>query len=365
MSVPQVPNDGFIYDLKGVNGKVWWQNTGIKLSGGQTSVSVQEAPKLKKYMVIVAGQSNAQGSSMEPQLASEKLPNPKIKQFSRGNSTTFSGAKIGYNPGKAGDIIPALDPLQHHGISNINSIGFARTFCENFIKDNPNSEITIMPCALGGTYFRLMDMNGYTITWDKTLGWVSKNLYNEMIKNSNGVLSSNPDMEVLCVLYHQGESDIGNGAYPFKLQQLVRDTRNDLHNSKGKDIPFIIGTMLKSWRAKNSQSEYIHNSHLWIKWATDIGNTDCANFDHISGFTPDGLEVHFTADGLRQMGHGYYQKFKEMTSSNRSLEFQDMGVVISDPSEIPSWDKICKHLMKNECNPINEECGNDILVDGK
>jgi hypothetical protein len=342
MSLPSVPNDGFIYDLKGLNGNCWWHNTGVTANGGQVTPAPVAQQKPKKYMVIVAGQSNAQGSSLEAQLPSEKVENPKIKQFSRGNKN------CNYNPGIKGSIIGFRDPAQHHFIANVNSIGFVRTFCEEFLKENPNSEITVMPCSLGGTNFAGINMNGYTITWDKTTP-ASLNLYNEMIKDCNSVLSQNPDMEVLCTLYHQGESSIGNGQYPFKLQQLVRDTRNDLLNGKGKEMPFILGTLLKEWRQKNYASDYIHNSHIWIKWAENIGNTDCANFDHISGATPDGMGVHFTAAGLRKMGVGYHQKFKEMTSTSRTVEVKSRGFVLDAPTETPKWEDVCKHLTDNEC----------------
>lgn len=344
MSIPPVPNNGYIHDLKGVNGKAWWQNTGVKISEGDSSTP--DTTPLKKYMVIISGQSNAQGSSLEAQLASEKVSNPKIKQYSRGVNKTFSGQSIWYDPKTKGDIIPALDPLQHHGIADVNSIGFARTFCEDFLKDNPNSEITIMPCALGGTSFVGMNINGYTISWDNTMN-TSKNLYKEMVDDCNTVLNDTPDMEVLAILWLQGESDVGNGQYPMKLQKLVRDTRTDIKiNEK---VPFVVGTMLKEWRMKNSLTEYIHNSHKWIKWAPNMGNTDCADFDHISGATPDGMGVHYTANGLRQMGHDFYLKFKEMSTvkpkeNTRSIDIFDVG------GEKPTWETVCEQLSYNECH---------------
>ena len=157
-----------------------------------------------------------------------------------------------------------------------------------------------------------------------------------MIRDCNSVLEKNPDMEVLCMLWHQGESDVGNWQYPNKLQKLVRDVRTDLLNGKGNEIPFLCGTMLASWKEMNSATEYIDNSHKWLKYAFDDGITDCTNFDHISGFTPDGMQVHFTGDGLREMGKGYYQKYKEMMSLNRSRELE------IPPEEFYEWKKLCE-----------------------
>lgn len=368
MSLPVVPNDGFIYDLKACNGSYFLNNTGVK-----SSESTQPVEKPKRYMVILAGQSNCQGSSIDPMIASDKVVNPKIKQFSRGVSTTFTGTTINtYQPSYKGTIIPAMDPLQHHGIANVNSVGFGRTFCEEFLKDNPNSEIVLMPCALGGTGFT--PSPGYVITWDKTVQ-AHKNLYSEMITDCNSVLLNDPDMTVLCVLWHQGEHDVGNWAYPTKLYKLVSDLRVDLQGGKGKNVPFICGTMLASWRAMNNATDYINNSHIWISYGLQDGITDCAVFDSITGVTQDGMAVHFTGDGLRQMGKGYYQKFKELTNKTRDIlskeinadeiikytewkklcddhknepQHKTLSRGIEVVNENSSWEDVCKYLMKNE-----------------
>jgi hypothetical protein len=270
-------------------------------------------------MIIIAGQSNASGSSLEPLLPNHKIPNSKITQYSRGKNKTFNGKWLyTYKPGKNGDIIPALHPLQHHGIADPESAGFALTFCESYIKDNPNKKILIMPCALGGTGFR--PSTGHIITWDKNITWANKNLYNEMITDCNKVLQLNPNMKVMCILWHQGESDINNWEYPTKLDELVRNLRKDLHNNRGINTNFICGTMLNSWKQLGSGTKYIDQAHKNIKWRFNDNMTDCCNFDHITGVTNDGMNVHFDQKSLEQMGKEFYIKFKEMTSSKKSID---------------------------------------------
>ena len=74
-------------------------------------------------------------------------------------------------------------------------------------------------------------------------------MYWEMIGDCNKVLGTNPDMEVMGVLWHQGESDSGNPwAYNNDLDYLVNSLRNDLVDGRGKNVPFVCGTLMKSWR---------------------------------------------------------------------------------------------------------------------
>jgi hypothetical protein len=210
-----------------------------------------------------------------------------------------------------GCIGDAIDPLQHHGISDPNSVGFWGSFCTKFLEDHPDSEIIIVPCALGGTGFRPSE--NYVITWDKSVTWANKNLYTEMIDSCNSVLQSDPDVKVLGLLWHQGENDIGFWDYKHKLMDLIKNTRLDLLGGRGAKMPFICGTMLASWKALNQMTNFVDHTHKSIKWAFNDGITDCAWFDWIKE-PPynDGMNVHFNATAQRFMGMGYYATFKKM-----------------------------------------------------
>jgi len=344
--VPPIPKDGLVYSLKGLNGGAWWK----KDEGQIVQPPIQP---LKKYLLIMAGQSNCQSSNNGPLTDTEKQGNPKIKSYYRGISNTFTGEKISnYTVLPKGSIGPAIDPLQHHGISKLNSIGFGKSFCEDFLKDHPNSEITIMPCALGGTSFR--PSVGYVISWDKLVTWAHKNLYAEMISDSNEVLKQNPDMEVLGCLWHQGESDVGNWEYPTKLDKLVSDMRVDLLNGKGKNMPFICGTMLASWKAMNSATNYIDNAHKNIQWRFNDGITGCSWFDWITDAPfEDGMKVHFDASAQRNMGKGYYATYKQLagvsgTSGNSKSLGQSEVQEKRDLKQEMSFEEMCKKLLEEE-----------------
>jgi hypothetical protein len=191
---------------------------------------------------------------------------PRIKQLTRGKSTTYKGEQIWYDAGVAGQIIPAQNPLQSHGITAPQSVGFALYFARQYVRDHPDVELTIVHGGLGGSSFTGMTLNSgtYHITWDSTRTWAAKNLALELWSDANTVLDAHPDMRVLGMLWHQGESDTGNAQYPSLLSKFLVDTRAKLRTGRGAEtMPIVTGTMLKSWRMLNSQTEFTNNSSKW------------------------------------------------------------------------------------------------------
>lgn len=356
MSLPQLPpKDGNIYSLYCYNQNTWWQKTG-SLNQSDT----QTPQKKNKKLLIIAGQSNAAGTTLKRAPEEHYQPHPSIKQISRGVTKTFGLQPIHYNPGAKGSIIPAQNPLQHLGISDVNAIGCWKTLCDDYLKDHPNDEIYLLPAALGGTSFA--PSSGYVITWDKSINWAHLNLYNEMIKDANNFLSSNEDVEVMGCFWIQGESDTGvTWDYANKLDTLVKNMRTDLHAGKGQNMPFVCGTMLKSWRDLNPMAEWINTAHRQI--GNRVPNTACANFDNVqTGVTADGLNVHYDMSGQIQLGHVFYQTFKTLTSQSRSQPNSrslDLSNVPDDRSlglhEDMSFEEVCRILAQNEGKVVENE----------
>ena len=353
--VPKVPNDGRTYVLNGRGETVWWDtNEGVSPPDQvQPPVQQPRPESVKKYLVIMAGQSNCQSSNEGPLTAEERVANPKIKALHRNKLTTFKGVPIvNYKVLPNGSIGPAVDPLQHHGISHPDSVGFGRPFAEEFLKDHPNSELIIVPAALGGTGFA--PSSGYIISWDKTVTWAHKNLYKEMISDCNDILRSDPSIEVLGMLWHQGESDTHNPQYQVKFDKLIRDTRADLLDGRGANTPVVCGTMLKSWKDKNPGSKYVDQVHKGIRWRFNDENTDCVWLDWLT-LPPanDGIEVHFNAAAQRLMGYAYYdvyKKLKHAVKTNGAESSGSRGVHMSTDSNEPTmtFEEACRTLAEKE-----------------
>jgi hypothetical protein len=360
--IPQVPADGRTYILNGRGNQVWWDSN-ESIDANEPIVQPEPEPEPpvfqeppKKYMVIMAGQSNCQSSNTGPLTAEERIPNPKIKAYHRGKTTTYKSEPItNYTVLPKGQLGPAVDPIQHHGISHPESVGFWRTFAESFLADHPNSELIIMPTALGGTGF--IGSTGYVISWDKTITWAHKNLYSEMISDCNDVLKSDPSIEVLGLLFAQGESDIGNPNYQFKFDTFIKDFRNDLWNGKGKNTPFVCSTMMKSWKDMNAATSVVDNIHKLVQWRFNDGNTICAWLDHIKNDVEvnDSLLVHYNAKAQRLMGLVFYDAYKKLkyavpisgASGSRSLNM-DTPLISEYKEPNMTFEQACSMLAMNE-----------------
>lgn len=380
--ISPAPADGTVYVFKSANGVNYWEDSGIKVP--VTTVNQE----IEWLLVNVVGQSNSQGSSLEKMDEFDLTVDPRVFQLNRQKNKTFNGQTITtYNPmaSAKGALIPAMDPLQHHGIADVNSIGFARTYCAEILKDRPNCRIIIVPGALGGTSFQGLDYGGYTVSWDKAKN-SSKNLYKENISDVNTLLNNNSKIVYHSTLWLQGESDVGNGMYPVQLQTLVRNYAKDVVGGKAQGKPFILATMSKEWRdsaavmingKRSNPTDYIHNSHIWIKYAENIGVTDCVNCDHLVGLTPDGLGVHYPNASLKKIGLLMYAKYKELTAPKsrgfsltpapltweeqaaklmyaNKAEEKSRGVFVRPDPVVhrelteQEWDIVCLELMKTE-----------------
>ena len=100
--LPEVPKDGHVHTLGGYNGYPFWiQGEKYNESSNQTNNNNNHSVKQgQEIMVIIAGQSNSSGSSLEPLEQRHKIVNPRINQVSRGKQKTFNGKWVtNYNPG--------------------------------------------------------------------------------------------------------------------------------------------------------------------------------------------------------------------------------------------------------------------------
>lgn len=304
-----------IQDIKDNQLRVYTCKNGIKewkliselfSENSQENIYEQPHPEGKKYLFVIAGQSNAQGSNSGP-LTYQDNVDPRIFQWCRGKTTDSQGRQLGYNAFVKDIWIPAQNPLQHHTISNNQSVGFGLSLAKKYLRDccGPNDQIYILNCALGGSGFTPIDLGWGSMTWRKNTHATLLNLYDEMIKDIRKVMKSTPNLQIKALFWHQGESDIGNWQYAHDLVNFIVNYRTDLGNP---NIPFICGTMLKQWKDMNPMSANIDAIHKDIDkiapWLTGV-----CNFDDIQGAED---WVHFDANSQREMGRRYCDKLKQI-----------------------------------------------------
>lgn len=252
-----------------------------------------------KRIFIMAGQSNNQSANPGPKISSDSIDN-RIFQLSRGLNS-------GYNGGQKNTWIPAQDPLQHHLQYNSQSVGFGLTFAKEFLKEHPNDIIYLVPCSMGGSGFRPVDLGYGEVSWRKTFQGGLINLYNSMMESYNMAKKLLPDGELSGVLFHQGESDIDNWSYQHDLNNFVKNVREDTNNP---NLYFICGTMLKSFKDSNPQTSFVDSVHKGVPSSTWLG--ECCVFDDLTSSDMQSDFVHFSAKAQRIMGKRYYEKWKKL-----------------------------------------------------
>lgn len=179
-------------------------------------------------VILVAGQSNADGyGTGDPEL--RFVPDPQILMWDF----------------RKGVIIAD----EHYRAGNLSSsfyLYFAEQYIDRYMLDE-GRKILIVNTAVGGTGFK-----------GKRWG-TEDDLYKRMINTVEEVNSVFSDVRWKCMLWHQGETDVTDGAdydfYHDKFKALVDGVRKCL-----PDIPFIAGDMVEEWKKEQPRAQLISDA---------------------------------------------------------------------------------------------------------
>ncbi|MBI1301964.1 MAG: hypothetical protein GC137_09970 [Alphaproteobacteria bacterium] len=226
---------------------------------------------------LLAGQSNMVGFNGDGTVDG---PNPKIFEIDRdGNATLDKKIKL------------AEQPLQHDG-GSAGHIGLGYTFAEQYIADNPDKKVILVPTARGTTGFSSGE-------WTVATG----SRYLDAVDRANEVMSYGTGTKTFKgILWHQGEQDtsMSQAAYAAALDAMVAGLRADITGASS--APFICGDLLPGWNLPSSQS---------VRDAlADTPNRDANSAFVASTSLADGGDgIHFDAPSLRILGQRYYDAF--------------------------------------------------------
>lgn len=194
-------------------------------------------------------------------------------------------------------IIDANEPLQHHTIQD-NKNGFALPFTkllDNF--DDQRNPKLIIPCGRSGT----------SIVRD----WYRKGpLYQDLIERVRFVQKKFPKSRLKVLLWHQGESDIGNSNYANLLDNFLKNIRIDLAD---QNLPIIVGGMVPYWAKKYEKR--LMQQKIIKETPQRISNTAYADPEipfiiEKKDNTFD--EVHYDAEGQRELGQRYFDAYLKL-----------------------------------------------------
>ena len=188
-------------------------------------------------------------------------------------------------------------------------IGPADAFAKVLL-DSIKQDITIgfVPCALSGQAIRVFEKDSYANIDDHTRpkrGHTSlgNNAYGWMvdrcrIAQESGVIKG--------ILFHQGESDIGDQSWPGKVKGIIDNLKSDL--GLWDSIPFIAGEL-------RYDTQGAHNP-IVNKLPDLIPNCAVVSADglEVRARRIDGTQdiYHFSTKGTKEFGCRYAEKFLEL-----------------------------------------------------
>lgn len=245
----------------------------MPLHADPQAVVAPPANKQDFHIYLLMGQSNMCGRDTR-QLASQ-VDNPKILAFNSDGKWVI--ARDPMFP-MAGRIEPGAGP----GIP----------FAAKMLAADPKVTIGLVPCAVGGTQLR---------RWVKGGDLYENALVQAKAAAENGVISG--------VLWHQGESDSEKmetaEIYEARLKHMFSDLRADL---KQPDLPIVVGEIGEFMDEKKFPgAETVRKA---IKRMPKV--VEHVGFVNSSGLKDKGDELHFDADGSKQLGERFAKEMQAL-----------------------------------------------------
>lgn len=243
-------------------------------------------------IVLVAGQSNANGAGHGGDNVFLDPTDPRVKQFGGLPSSAFYRQPV-----------TAVEPLLHHFQYPAGDVGFALAFGREFVKTlAPSRTLLLVPVAHADTGFTV---NGLSQTWDRDNTTATTNLYNLAVAQATLAMQSGPfpeNNEFAGVLWHQGERDAGLTAaqYATYWDRLASGFRSEISGAANAWI--LLGQMLPEGIVPRGETA-VHAAHI----ATP-GRVEGTAF----AYGPTGLynpedtpPVHYSAAGQRKLAVSY------------------------------------------------------------
>ncbi len=263
-------------------------------------------------IIILAGQSNAEGNGLGP-TDRPFIPDERILMMR-------DGGKYGYEEqpdGKMKFLVTEpytfvtetaqerTDSTQAYGM-------FALTFAKKYIEAGllpEGRKLLIVNSTAGGTGFAGKQ-------WG--LGNVLHTRLTKMVKEAKG-----ENDRVVAILWHQGEHDaFENADFDFATRHdsyfdHLSATVSDIRKLSGSDtVPFIAAEFVSEWRFKEENAracdavlsatadvcEKLGNSKLVMARDLKSNNQTVGNGD----------DIHFCRDALSTLGERYFDAFKEL-----------------------------------------------------
>ena len=272
-------------------------------------------------IIVLAGQSNAQGHGMgpveDPFVASDRImylcdnSNIHFEKNEAGEDYLFlpeecqKSIKVAQEAGE-------FDKPDGQRVGNLSLI-FAKKYLENGLLEE-GRKLLIIHSAVGGTGFA------------KKQWGVGNILYERLVDMTSVALGLNPENRIVAVLWHQGEHDA------FENADMKFEDRSDFYSSSIsamfqdyfdrftlKDIPIIAGGFCDEWYLKNKEAcdAVIDGTKRFLK-TVNGGFVESAGLLSNNQKIRNYDDIHFCRESLYILGEKYYTEFEAILSEKQN-----------------------------------------------
>ncbi len=179
----------------------------------------------------------------------------------------------------------------------------AESFAKAYALEHTEVEVGVIPCADGGTSLNQ---------------WAEGSLlFDNAINNARLAMRTS---NLVGILWHQGESDCGEGSYPHyyeKIAVMMSALRREIG---AEDTPLLVGGLgdfLKDRVESPNLVNYPHINSALEKFASE---TERTAFVSAEGLTSNPDNLHFNHNSLMEFGLRYYEGFKTIENPALGLD---------------------------------------------
>ena len=268
------------------------------------ATTVNAAPDPNFHIYLAFGQSNMEGQgdiSNEDRNVDERFQ----VMWAADNGSCNQGM----SKGKWSKAVP---PLAHCNGAKLGPADyFGRTMVQ---KTDSKIKVGIIEVAVAGCSIKLFDKDNYSSYVNSQRGqdWMIQrinayggNPYGRLIEMAK---KAQEDGVIKGIIFHQGETDAGDGNWPSAVKKVYDNIIKDL--GLGNDIPFLAGEVLRSGVSSGA------NNNI-AKLPQQSKNFYVVSSEGFNQALGDGQNVHFTSSEYRDFGKRYAEKMIEVLGTEK------------------------------------------------
>ena len=232
---------------------------------------------LDLYLLI--GQSNMAGRGV---VDGKSVTSDKILALDAENEWVMANDPMHYDKPEAG-------------------VGPGLSFALEMLKLNPEQTIGLIPCAVGGTSISKWSPNAF----DNGTGFYP---YDNTIDRAKIALKSGT---LKGILWHQGEGDSNDKAYPYykeRFATLLRNLATELDFDL-KNMPIVIGELGVFFTERTPANKGAEMNKILNEIGQENKNIECVSSKDL---VHKGDHIHFDAESARELGKRYAEAMQKL-----------------------------------------------------